>query len=140
MFQGNSLSTIILAKKLVDKLRRFSGSAGFSCCTKLILYGYHFRMDLKIFPVVDTGRDKSGDMAQALDAEYWKPDSLSTTAKATSTVSFEICFLLSRITPKSPVSSNFLIIIFKACLAMEPFRKQFNRQHSGNAIDKLLPF
>ena len=93
MFLAHSLSTIILAKKLVAKLRRFSNFAGFSCCTKLTLSGYHFRMDLKIFRTVDQRRDKSRDIARALDAEHWEPYSLSTTAKATSsTVSFEIRF------------------------------------------------
>ena len=93
MFQAHSQSTIILTKKMAAKLRRFSGSAVFSCSTKLILYGYHFRMDLKIFRALDKGKGKSRDTARALDAEYWQPDSVSTTAKATSsTVSFEIRF------------------------------------------------
>ena len=116
MFQGYSLPTIIPAKKSIAKLRRFSGSAGFSCCRKLILYGYHFRMDLKICRTVDQGRDKSCDAALANDAGYWEPDSLLTTAKATSsTVSFEVRFLfLLRITHKSSLSSNFRIVFFQS--------------------------
>ena len=68
-----------LPKKLVIKLWRFSDSAGFSCFTKLILYGYHFRQDFKIFRTIDQGRDKSRDTTRALDAEYWEPKSLPTT-------------------------------------------------------------
>ena len=109
MFQGHLLSTIILAKNLVAKLRRFSGSAGFTYRTYLMLYGYHLRMDLKIFRTVDQGRGKSCDTARVLDADYLKLDSLSTTAKAiSSTVSFEIRFLpIPRMTSKFLVSSIF---------------------------------
>ena len=116
MFLVYSLSTIILVKILVTKLRIFFGIALFSCFTKLILYGYHFRMDLKICRTVDQGRDKSCDAALANDAGYWEPDSLLTTAKATSsTVSFEVRFLfLLRITHKSSLSSNFRIVFFQS--------------------------
>ena len=122
MFHCHSLSTIILAKKLVAKLIRFSGSAGFSCFKDLILYEYHLRKDLKIFRTINHGRDKSRDTTRALEAWYCEPGSLSTTAKATSsTVSFEMRFLpLLHIAPKSPVSSNFSIIFFKACRSTFP--------------------
>ena len=96
------------SQKIVYRTKTFSGSARFNCCTKLILYGYHFRLDLKIFRAIDQRKDKSLHTARLLDAEYWEPDSLSTTAKGTSTVSFEIRFLpLNRITPISQVFSNF---------------------------------
>ena len=129
-------------QKLLTKLRRFSKSAEFSCCTKLILYGYHFRLDFKIFRIADQGRDKSCNTTRALDAEYWELDSLSRRSKAnSSTVLFEIHFLpLSRITSKSPVSSDFWIIFSKACLGIGPFYKQFKRRYSSNGVDKLPPF
>ena len=102
------------SQKIGCKIKTFVGICWVICCTKLILFGYHSRKDLKIFRTVDQGRDKSLDTARAIDVEYWKQDSLSTTAKATSIVSFEIDFLpLSHITSKSPVSPNFRIISFQ---------------------------
>ena len=99
-------------------------------------------MDVKIFRNANKRRDKACDTARALDAAHWEPDSLSTKAKASSSiVAFEIHFLpLPRITPKSPVSSNFLIIFFKACHDREPFRKLFKRRYSRNAVEKLPQF
>ena len=58
------------SQKTGCKLERFSGSAGFSYCTKLIWYGYHFRMDIKIFYTVDQETDESRDTVRALDAGY----------------------------------------------------------------------
>ena len=110
-------------KKLVANIKRFSRFAGFSCSTKLILYVYHFRMDIKIFSTVDQDRDKSCDTTRALNTGYWERDSLSTTAKATSsTVLFEIHFLpLLHITPKYPISSNFFNIFFSKPASTQDF-------------------
>ena len=37
----------------------------------VILYEYHFRMDLKIFRTVDRKSNKSSNTSGALDAKYW---------------------------------------------------------------------
>ena len=132
IFQSHSSSTAILAKRFLEKLIRFSESANYSSCTKLILYGYHFKTDLKIFRATDHGRDKSCEIAWAFDEEYWESDSLSTIANATSsTVSLEICFFnLPSITLHSPVFSNLVIIFFKTYLDIDPFRKLFKLSYS----------
>ncbi|GFX05479.1 hypothetical protein TNCV_1008011 [Trichonephila clavipes] len=43
-------------------------------------------------------------------------------------------------TPKSPVSSNFMIIFFKPILDMGPLRRAFKRRYSHRATKWLLLF
>ncbi|GFX22938.1 hypothetical protein TNCV_2086461 [Trichonephila clavipes] len=42
-------------------------------------------------------------------------------------------------TPKSPVTSNFMIIVFKSILDMGPFRRFFERRYSRRANKWLMP-
>ena len=139
MFLAHSLSTIILAKKLVAKLRRFSGFSGFSCCTKMILYGYHFRMDFKTFHTLDQGRDKSLDTLEHLTQNIGNQTlfrQLQKTLLQFHLKSFSFFLFASHPNPQS--IQIFQIFLSKPVIG--PFRKQFSRRYSCNATDKLLPF
>lgn len=108
--------------------------------TTWIFYGYHFKMDHRIFHTGAHWIVNSCDTNQALAKEYLELEALSTTAEVTSTVSFTTGFLcLHGSTPNSPVSSNF-IIIFKSFFDMGPFHNPFKQWYSCSAAKLLLPF
>ena len=125
VFHSHSLSMIILAKRLAAKLRHFSGSAVFSCCTMLILYGCHFRMKLKIFRTLVQSRRKSRDAFERLTqntgnrTHFWQQQKPFLPQFHLKSISF--LFLVSHLNPQY---WNFWIIFFKACLDIGHFHKK----------------
>lgn len=142
IFQGQALSTVIMAKNILAKLIRVYGSVGLGTCTTWNLYGYHFTMDWRTFRILDQKKDKTRD--NTIVDEKCEPDAFSTTARPISSeVLFEIRFWsLLCCTHNSPVLSFLYIIYCNACLDIGPFKNcyPFKRQYSCNAIEKLQLF
>lgn len=80
----------------------------------IVLYGYHFTMDFKIFLTVDQGRDKWPDTARVAAEDNWRQNALSTMAAPTSSiVSFEISLSSSSQHKQLPSVFKFCNQLFK---------------------------
>lgn len=148
MFQGHLLSTSILLKRTIAKSVRLSGYASHNSCKLLqnadlvLIQFYNGSQKLSYC------RPRKWQMTwhhSIITEGYWEVEALSIIIRATSyNVSFETRFhpftlQQTQIPRLFKFVIKFVIVFFKACLDIGPFRNVFRRHYSCSVVGKLLP-